>query len=701
MDLRKLNKTLLLSIIIGTLILRFAGDSFLFIIDKLDTNAAIIWKALTTIVLIIPFYILFFRGLKSSVNRYSEEAEKLFFTQLKRISLLSFILLVFYLSLNYLRLKTQITGNLFALMISEYFAIYSIIISLYIIFFIWLWLLNRRHRRTMFQLVILRNGVFYFIIVEILITLFPSMNKPVVGIFSTSMAIFIGLVMLFTAKNNQWLALLPKSEKIKLFWQSLFIILVNSFIVYSLYLRDTILSYSLLTFSPGAYSFVIIVLGLSILYFLRILATVITSIPTSYIIERKMRELSSLRELNKVVSETIEMNLLLDTVVRLALKSTKSLAGWIELYLKDGTTQVSATQNLDEEKIKILDKSSELEKLFKSIEKPLIIDSILDDKTVSNLNWTVIPNARTMLAVPLHSGGVKIGVLCVLCVDEYGFDDDDVKILTAFSDNISIAIENARLVKDSIEKERYKQELMLAREITEKLLPQELPKIENYSVRAFSLPAEEVGGDYYDIVRLKNGKPCIIIADVSGKGMSAAFYMAQLKGVVLSLARESSGASELLKRINTTLFKEIDRQMYITMSAFVIENNDGKVSYARAGHMPGLFKNNGDVRKIIPKGIGVALAEQELFDENIEEIQLNFNDEDVFLLFTDGLNELKNENKIDLGIEPIAELLKNHAKENTEVIEEKIKKLIKEFSGNMYQPDDITVVIVKYSKSTC
>ena len=697
MDFIKLNKTLLLSIIIGILVIRFAGDSLLFIIDKLDSNAALIWKFFTTLIFVIPVYILLFRGLKTNVNRYSEEAEQLFFSQLNRISLLLFILLILYLSLHFIRLKSQITGNLIALIVSEVFAVYSVIFSLYILFFIWLWLLTRRHRRTVFQLVILRNGLFYFIIVEILITLFPSLNKPVVGIFTSLMAVFIGFVMLFAAKNNQWLALLPKSEKIKLFWLSLFIILVSSFIGYSIYLRDTILSYSLLSFSPGSYSFVIVVLGFNVMYFLRILATVISSIPTSYIIERKMRELSSLRELNKVVSETIEMNLLLDTVVRLALKSTKSHAGWIELYLKDGTTKISATQNLDEEKIRKLDYDSELGNLLKSIEKPLIIDSVLEDKSVSKLNWTVIPLARTLLAVPLHSGGIKIGVLCVLCVDEYSFDDDDVKILTSFSDNISVAIENARLVKDSIEKERYKQELMLARNITEKLLPRELPNIENYSIKAFSLPAEEVGGDYYDIVNLKNGKPCIIIADVSGKGMSAAFYMAQLKGVVLSLARESTGACELLKRINSTLYDAIDKQMYITMSAFVIDDENGKVSFARAGHMPGLFKNNGKVLEIIPKGIGVALANMDLFNDNIEEIPLDFNNDDIFLLFTDGLNELKNQLQNDLGIEPIINILNNSAKDSPGLIEEKIRKLINEFSGNETQTDDITVVIVKYS----
>jgi serine phosphatase RsbU (regulator of sigma subunit) len=393
------------------------------------------------------------------------------------------------------------------------------------------------------------------------------------------------------------------------------------------------------------------------------------------------------------------MNLFLETVVRLALKSTKGLAGWIELYSDDAKTSLKALQNLNEEQLNKLDKFSDLEKLFRSSEKSLVIDSIYDDKLVSSLNWAAIPEARAMIAVPLFSNSEKIGTLFILCTDEYGFDEDDVKLLSAFSDNVSIALENSRLVKDSIEKERYKKELMLAREITEKLLPQQLPLIKNYYVRAFSIPAEEVGGDYYDIVRLKNGKPCIIIADVSGKGISAAFYMAQLKGVVLSLAKESEGTGELLKRINSTLFGAIERQMYITMSALVIDNENGKVTFARAGHMPGLFKKNGEVQEILPKGIGVGLANNETFDYNIEETELTFNEDDVFLLFTDGLNELKNKNNDELGIEPILNLLKISVRENPDNLEKRIKCLIEEFAGDMAQSDDITVVILKYSKN--
>ena len=224
------------------------------------------------------------------------------------------------------------------------------------------------------------------------------------------------------------------------------------------------------------------------------------------------------------------------------------------------------------------------------------------------MNWQIAPNAKSIIATPLYSGDERFGTLIVFGSEEYGFENNDIVMMNAYSDNVRVALDNARLLKESIDKERYKRELMLAREIEQKLLPQDLPEIKNFSIASFANPATEVGGDYYDIVYLKNGKPCILIGDVSGKGISAAFYMVLLKGVVLSVARESDGAADILRRINTTLYREMEKQMYITMSAFVIENNDGFISFARAGHLPLFINRSEGFDLITPKGLGIGLT---------------------------------------------------------------------------------------------
>ena len=127
-----------------------------------------------------------------------------------------------------------------------------------------------------------------------------------------------------------------------------------------------------------------------------------------------------------------------------------------------------------------------------------------------------------------------------------------------------------------------------------KLLPQKLPLINNFKVEAFSIAAEEVGGDYYDFFTLGNGNTCILLGDVSGKGISAAFVMAQVKGIALALAPISFSLESFIKSINKSFYSSIDKKSFITIAGIEIVTNSNKINYIRAGHTP-LAKFNFEV----------------------------------------------------------------------------------------------------------
>jgi serine phosphatase RsbU (regulator of sigma subunit) len=533
---------------------------------------------------------------------------------------------------------------------------------------------------------------------------------------------------------------------------------------------------SLLFFLPGTASGVGISFLFASVYFLRLFFAVVVSLPTSGIVERRTTEISSLTYLNKLIAETINYENLLQTVTDLAMNSIGGIAAWTELYLnertrpeqtnspgtlslpinglsyssplkwlKPGSIQtIIGTKNIEAPLIEKLDEKYKLREYLRIMDKPLLVDSIIEhppiieqnrrdrkseqsviEFKIQDLNWNLIPGARALIAVPLYSRDERIGTLVVVSDTEYGYETDDVKVLTAFSDNVSVAFENARLFQDSVEKERYRRELMLAREIEEKLLPQALPDIPGYSLSAFSVPAEEVGGDYYDVVKLKTGKTCILIGDVSGKGIAAAFLMAQLKGVVLAVAPESTGAVDILRRINNTLYGSIDKQMYITLCSLVIDNANinetdasgtdvsGRISIARAGHMPIISKQSNITKLITPKGIGIGLAEASIFGENIEEIELELERGDICLLFTDGVNELKNERYEEFGINSLKQILNmsvpmnigtdaSRTNVNVDYLLSEIKLRLKIFAGadaygNVFQHDDMTIVALGYN----
>jgi serine phosphatase RsbU (regulator of sigma subunit) len=331
-----------------------------------------------------------------------------------------------------------------------------------------------------------------------------------------------------------------------------------------------------------------------------------------------------------------------------------------------------------------------------SLSEPLYIESLSENKA---LNFSFLGKnipAKSLIILPLQSGDEKIGNIYLIHNDEYGFDGDYMNILSAFSDNINIAIENARLLQESIEKEKYKRELKIAHDIEAKLIPLKMPEIENYKFSAFTITADEVGGDYYDFVRIKDGSLCALIGDVSGKGMSAAFYMVLLKGVVLGVAKEAENAKDLLCKINLNLYQSMDKQMYITMSAIVIKNNKGLIELSRAGHMPFLHKSSDAITTITPKGIGIGLTSSEKFDENLDLVELQLSNGDNIIMYSDGITELRIDDR-ELNIEYLKQIMKNSVyTSNSNNFAEILKEDIVKISIDNHQHDDMTVVSLSY-----
>ena len=143
-----------------------------------------------------------------------------------------------------------------------------------------------------------------------------------------------------------------------------------------------------------------------------------------------------------------------------------------------------------------------------------------------------------MIGVPLISGnGNPLGILFAAKSRSFGFDPDDMAMLEAYANQAVIALDNANLLKNSLERERLEEELRIARNVQQRLLPQQIPKYKDISIEALAINAYEVGGDYYDFLELPNNHIGFIIGDVSGKGTSAAFYMAEVKGIIQSLSK--------------------------------------------------------------------------------------------------------------------------------------------------------------------
>jgi phosphoserine phosphatase RsbU/P len=254
------------------------------------------------------------------------------------------------------------------------------------------------------------------------------------------------------------------------------------------------------------------------------------------------------------------------------------------------------------------------------------------------------------------------------------------------------------LLREQVEKQRLEEELRIARQIQMSLLPaQGLAPLAGVRIAALCLPAAEVGGDYYDLLPLSETRMGVLVADVSGKGTSAALYMAELKGLVLSLSRIYESPARLLSEANRILSANMDARSFITMTYAVVDTAARTVRYARAGHNPmiHLEARTGRTRVLTPAGLGLGIDPGDRFDQILEEAEVPLVSGDIFLFFTDGLSEAMNTRAELFGERRLRTILEEGEGLGSDELKALILEEIRRFVGEADQHDDMTMVILK------
>jgi phosphoserine phosphatase RsbU/P len=252
------------------------------------------------------------------------------------------------------------------------------------------------------------------------------------------------------------------------------------------------------------------------------------------------------------------------------------------------------------------------------------------------------------------------------------------------------------LMRESAEKERLEEELRIARRIQMSLLPQGTVSAPHVSLAAACIPATEVGGDYYDLLILPGDRLAVLMADVSGKGTSAALYMAELKGLMLSLSRVHDSPAQALAEANRILTADMDARSFITMSYALLDPLAGRMRYARAGHSPLVRREakTGLARLLAPPGLGLGLDAGAQFERVLEETEIPLSSGDVFLFFTDGLSEAMNSKGELYGEERLRVLVEQDGRSADELRDHVLEE-VRRFVGEAPQHDDMTLVVVK------
>ena len=253
------------------------------------------------------------------------------------------------------------------------------------------------------------------------------------------------------------------------------------------------------------------------------------------------------------------------------------------------------------------------------------------------------------------------------------------------------------LLEQQGEKERMEEDLRVARNIQMSLLPQEYVEVEGLKIAAVCLPANEMGGDYYDLLPLSNHRLGVLIADVSGKGTSAALYMAELKGLILSLSRNHDSPKALLTELNEILAPNLDRRSFVTMTYAIIDSRKRTLRVARAGHNPLIhFDGRTDQTRLLsPPGLALGFDSGDTFKAVIQELEIPLVHGDTFLFFTDGISEAMNGSSELFGEGRLAAILKEANALSSDDLKERILHEVRVFAAGESPHDDMTMVIVK------
>lgn len=277
---------------------------------------------------------------------------------------------------------------------------------------------------------------------------------------------------------------------------------------------------------------------------------------------------------------------------------------------------------------------------------------------------------------------------------------DQLGELAASFNSMTASIED--LLRVEREKKRLEDELRIAHDIQMSLLPQGPLGFPGVSVTSVCVPAREVGGDYFDILPLDEHRVGVLIADVSGKGTSAALYMAEMKGLMLSLSRNHSSPRDLLCTANQIIADHLNSRSFITMIYAIIDTRARTLTWARAGHTPllscpGPNSPTPGLQLLAPDGmvLGLNLGDHAIFDRLLVEQTMPIHEGDIFVLYTDGISEAMNAADDCFGEERLGTIVEEHAHLPSDQLRERILREIAAFVGDAPQHDDMTMLLLR------
>lgn len=513
------------------------------------------------------------------------------------------------------------------------------------------------------------------------------------GLYWTMLTFFV-IIGLVLSANMKWVAYLNFRQK----WTSLLLLLLTVFYLLYIFFTTSSLAEVLSGTNTGFTNYREHVFILSLMTFVTVYSifsflVILFNLPTTSVFEQKLEEVVNFQRISQSIqteqSEDSVYNILLETSVSTVFAD----AAWLEVKGHNPHPKVF-TQKITESE------SRDIIHHLNSKNVRGILDQGSDKTRNLSKHLATLKGSRfrSILAFPIFVKGDNIGTLALLKELPDGFNREMTKIVSTFANQAGISIENFRLMEEALQNERYKEELKIAKTVQKSLLPEVLERDDDFDIAAFSESADEVGGDYYDTLRTNDHQVSLIVADVSGKGTTAAFHMSQMKGIFHSLAQDCIKPDVFMCKANQALVYCLERGSFISATFFSVNTRDKRVCYARAGHCPLLYYKaaTGRAEYFKDKGIALGMVKNRSYSNFIEANEFGYQSGDIMVLYTDGVTEAKNTKGEEFGYDRLTEVLMEVKEMTAKQIQEHLIRRLYEFSGTSNINDDYTMMIVKF-----
>jgi len=401
-------------------------------------------------------------------------------------------------------------------------------------------------------------------------------------------------------------------------------------------------------------------------------------------LDTKVHQLNALFDLSKEFSGILEIPLI-SKLLGFSIIGQLLVSKYAVVIFNENESEILETKfnsELLEENIALLD--------VDKIKKPILCDGKLD-KPCSPLF-----NIGVELIVPMQIKQKTKGLILLGRRNTgQNYSKSDIEFVSSIGSLAIISIENSLLFKEALEKQKLEKDLEIAKKIQRNLLPSKLPKMKNFEIAAFNSAAKQVGGDYYDAIKLDGGRVLLAIADVSGKGVQAALLMANLQAFLQSISKQNKELVDASNLLNDLVSDNTSDGRFITFFWGILNDETMNFESVNMGHNPPLLLRNGVISKLKNGGMLMGVMPTITpYKNEVTKLEKN----DLIIMFTDGITEamdIENNEFSDERLEDLS-LTINNLSANDAL--EKILSEVEIFTGGVEQSDDITCIVVKVNE---